>query len=337
MGEERPQATETMQAQETVYSGVKYRSKLEAQWAYAFDLAGLDYEYEPSSFELKDGSIYIPDFKVDMGEGSDPLWVEVKGFMSRDDERKIAEFGATHPIVVVSGMRYTFKDYAEDERHPWACNAKYSWGKDIRIVPCIGMDGRFRLCSENDDVDFGGTRDFWTKVIKAWTKKNDVLIIPEKPEPICSRPGRQAEEKIADDVQKTKPAVTFDNKRYGRWLRYTRLENGFRKAGDFCSWLGDVYGLEINKECIYRLERGIQSPTMEQFVIFSKALQSIEGEVDLADIDQFVSVRKPDRLGSKYTEGIMTGHWKKADTDGEWLGYERLKKDWEEYGYYAEA
>jgi len=48
----------------------QYRSRLEARWAYMFDLLGWKYEYEP--FDLNG---WIPDFSI---YGADELLVEVK-------------------------------------------------------------------------------------------------------------------------------------------------------------------------------------------------------------------------------------------------------------------
>lgn len=43
----------------TVYKGIRFRSRLEARWAYIFDRFGWKWEYEP--FDLQG---YIPDFMV---------------------------------------------------------------------------------------------------------------------------------------------------------------------------------------------------------------------------------------------------------------------------------
>ena len=53
-----------MKAIETVYSGVRFRSRLEARWAVFFDALGIKWEYEPEGYELKDGTRYLPDFLV---------------------------------------------------------------------------------------------------------------------------------------------------------------------------------------------------------------------------------------------------------------------------------
>lgn len=46
---------------ETEYGGVRYRSRTEARWAVLFDLAGIDFQYEPEGFKLESG-FYVPDF-----------------------------------------------------------------------------------------------------------------------------------------------------------------------------------------------------------------------------------------------------------------------------------
>lgn len=51
----------TIAAIETVYKGYKFRSRLEARWAVAFDLHKIAYEYEPEAYLLPSGA-YLPDF-----------------------------------------------------------------------------------------------------------------------------------------------------------------------------------------------------------------------------------------------------------------------------------
>lgn len=47
---------------ETIYSGYRFRSRLEARWAVFFDAAKIKYQYEPQGFEAEDGTRYLPDF-----------------------------------------------------------------------------------------------------------------------------------------------------------------------------------------------------------------------------------------------------------------------------------
>lgn len=84
-----------MKAIETVYRGIKFRSKLEAQWAVFFDQCGVEWEYEPEGYDLGDGVWYLPDFvlhNVGYCRGADEngdLWVEVKGKFTHEDFVKI--------------------------------------------------------------------------------------------------------------------------------------------------------------------------------------------------------------------------------------------------------
>lgn len=52
--------------------GIKYRSRIEARWAYVFDKLDWKWEYEP--IDLKN---YIPDFIISFPKGK--LLVEIKG------------------------------------------------------------------------------------------------------------------------------------------------------------------------------------------------------------------------------------------------------------------
>lgn len=54
--------SEQIKAIETVYKGLRFRSRLEARWAVFFDTAHITYEYEQEGFELPDGTRYLPDF-----------------------------------------------------------------------------------------------------------------------------------------------------------------------------------------------------------------------------------------------------------------------------------
>lgn len=53
------------------YAGVTFRSRLEARWAYYFDLIGCPWQYEPQGFALEAGN-YCPDFQCN------DFYVEVK-------------------------------------------------------------------------------------------------------------------------------------------------------------------------------------------------------------------------------------------------------------------
>ena len=46
---------------ETVYKGYRFRSRLEARWAYYFDLIGIEWRYETEGYDTPHGK-YLPDF-----------------------------------------------------------------------------------------------------------------------------------------------------------------------------------------------------------------------------------------------------------------------------------
>ena len=79
---------------ETFYHGQRFRSRLEARWAVFFDACGVEWEYEPEGFDVGDGVLYLPDFRLHhlQGRGGPTLWVEVKGHMTEEDARKIRKF-----------------------------------------------------------------------------------------------------------------------------------------------------------------------------------------------------------------------------------------------------
>lgn len=93
--------TETIQAIETSYAGCRFRSRLEARWAVFFNHLGIRWEYESQGYELPDGTRYLPDFHLPVGD----LFVEVKGnsaALTKDGDRlrKFAAASGTHLIVL---------------------------------------------------------------------------------------------------------------------------------------------------------------------------------------------------------------------------------------------
>lgn len=70
----------------TEYNGTRFRSKLEADWARAFDALGIVWEYEPHGRYFGPDAFYLVDFYLPRSH----QWVEVKGVFEPDDCRKIA-------------------------------------------------------------------------------------------------------------------------------------------------------------------------------------------------------------------------------------------------------
>jgi hypothetical protein len=92
----------SIQPIETSYAGYRFRSRLEARWAVAFDYLHIPWQYEPEGFVLPDGTKYLPDFWLPGEE----LWVEVKGqaptLMERSKCCTLSNEG-NHPVLMLSG------------------------------------------------------------------------------------------------------------------------------------------------------------------------------------------------------------------------------------------
>ena len=56
----------------TTYNGIRFRSKLEAQWAVYLEAMEIPYEYESKTFPLV-GTVYTPDFQIE-----DDIFLEIK-------------------------------------------------------------------------------------------------------------------------------------------------------------------------------------------------------------------------------------------------------------------
>jgi len=114
------------------YSGVTFRSLLEARYAILFDLLSLPWAYEP--LELGDpanGTAYIPDFIVDTTIWSRPVQVpgptlvEVRPHLTASDYRpsinKIARSGWRGPAIVASPIVHS-------DTGPWGIEHSIGFG-----------------------------------------------------------------------------------------------------------------------------------------------------------------------------------------------------------------
>ena len=63
---------------ETVYDGIRFRSRVEARWACFFNALGIPWEYEPEGFQLSAHRRYLPDFLLP-SIGIRGTFFEVKG------------------------------------------------------------------------------------------------------------------------------------------------------------------------------------------------------------------------------------------------------------------
>lgn len=81
----------------TVYNGIKFRSKLEAKYAQAFDIIGIHWVYEEINFKFDDGTYYAPDFFFPNSK----QFFEVKGVLTPGDKHKILQLARSgHQIAM---------------------------------------------------------------------------------------------------------------------------------------------------------------------------------------------------------------------------------------------
>ncbi|HEX9225126.1 MAG TPA: hypothetical protein VF885_00545 [Arthrobacter sp.] len=82
---------------EASYSGRIFRSRLEARWALLMDLLDINWDYEPSHYQVGPELYYLPDFYLPDHQ----LWLEVKGpaFMDAGSMAKvIASIAGPNPL-----------------------------------------------------------------------------------------------------------------------------------------------------------------------------------------------------------------------------------------------
>lgn len=82
---------------EAAYSGRIFRSRLEARWAILMDLLSINWDYEPSHYQVGPELYYLPDFYLPEHR----LWLEVKGpaFMDAGSMAKIiASIAGPNPL-----------------------------------------------------------------------------------------------------------------------------------------------------------------------------------------------------------------------------------------------
>lgn len=89
---------------ETEYGGHRFRSRLEARYAVAFDHMRLTWRYEVEGFELPGGGRYLPDFFIVEWDA----YVEIKpevDLVSETDLRKAYELsvGTGKPVYLIAG------------------------------------------------------------------------------------------------------------------------------------------------------------------------------------------------------------------------------------------
>jgi hypothetical protein len=81
---------ERLKPLETLYDGIRFRSRREARWAVFFKEAGIPAQYEEQGYDLGAAGWYLPDFRVNRGTHADHFF-EVKGVAPTPGELAKAE------------------------------------------------------------------------------------------------------------------------------------------------------------------------------------------------------------------------------------------------------
>ena len=154
---------------ETFYHGYRFRSRLEARWAVFFDACGAEWEYEPEGFDMGDGVLYLPDFRLYnvAGRGGPTLWVEVKGHMTDGDRKKISLFTREdehgipeNPLLVLGDIPRATSEYelfneiyrrSSPPINPYDTEA---WPLQFEFIKIDGFWGT-AFPGINSDYDFG--------------------------------------------------------------------------------------------------------------------------------------------------------------------------------------
>lgn len=155
---------------ETEYGGYKFRSRLEARWAVFFDAFGIKYEYEPEGFVFEDGTRYLPDFRIYVrhrprwnDENVDewrPVYVEVKGVLSSNDEHKIWLFSETEPIIIVGDLPADSDEWFEQWNFDDHFNSFYYIDGDNYPAAFSKKNGIPWICGpDHDEWDCGTSMD----------------------------------------------------------------------------------------------------------------------------------------------------------------------------------
>lgn len=120
---------------QTAYKGYHFRSRLEARWAVFFDQLSIPFEYEPEGYDLGNGLLYLPDFRIAGG------FIEVKPSATPDkneqEKARLLSRNAGCDVVIVCGEPLTHFTV---------------WYKNGELQSCSGMQVGF-----SDDDGFSLT------------------------------------------------------------------------------------------------------------------------------------------------------------------------------------
>ena len=122
---------------------VSMRSSWESSYADHLTINKIDWQYEPKTFILNDGSAYTPDFYLTQSKE----WVEVKGWLTKEHKQKIEKWKEQFPseIFIFANKEYLIS---------LGINLKQKWITSKPKVVCLQCKDSFyrnypnqKLCS----------------------------------------------------------------------------------------------------------------------------------------------------------------------------------------------
>ena len=105
---------EEIKAIPTKYNNHLFRSRTEARWAVFFDVAKIQYYYEPEGIRIHDSINYLPDFYLPESK----TWFEAKGVLDSVSTEKIEaliKYGGQPVVIGYSDMTFEACDRWEGE------------------------------------------------------------------------------------------------------------------------------------------------------------------------------------------------------------------------------
>ncbi len=122
---------------DTIFEGIRYRSRLEAKWKVAFNALGVEAKYEQQGFEI-DGKPYLPDFYLP----ERCMWAEVKPDLETSDLSKPIGLArlTQEPVAILGDIPYENSKGPHHLliRHDRAGNLTATWFAWLVTSPDIG-------------------------------------------------------------------------------------------------------------------------------------------------------------------------------------------------------
>lgn len=116
----------------TIYKGVRFKSRLEADMAYLLDFLELSWQYEPQSFLLDNGVHYLPDFFLPQTK----TWIECRGYDTEKGNRQIDGFSKWIEEGRINGK--TVRGHCSyANKYRWEYNGKCNSSKTREFYPSL--------------------------------------------------------------------------------------------------------------------------------------------------------------------------------------------------------